>query len=135
LQSGQEHRLSAPEKHAMARFQIADDTHEENANTEVGEEYADRAIMRADRNKRQRLGSSLYRSTSHASPTSNIVERLLSKAKHVALFRKQIFPYHLELILMLKVNTALWNASRIDEILNDGFSEEKEADSDVDDDI
>ena len=52
-------RLSAPEKHAMARFKIADDTHEENANDEVGEEtlsYADRAIMRADRNKRQRLG-------------------------------------------------------------------------------
>ena len=41
----------------------------------------------------------------------------------------------LELILMLKVNRALWNASTIDEILNDGFSEEKEADSDVDDDI
>ncbi len=50
----QAHRLSAP-KHAMARFKIADDTHEENANDEVGEEtlsYADRAIMRADRNKR-----------------------------------------------------------------------------------
>ncbi len=36
---------------------------------------------------------------------------------------------------MLIVNRALWNASTIDEILNDGFSEEKEADSDVDDDI
>ena len=36
---------------------------------------------------------------------------------------------------MLKVNRALWNASTIDEILNDGFLEEKEADSDVDDDI
>ncbi len=56
----------------MARFKIADDTHEENDNDEVGEEtlsYADRAIMRADRNKRQRLGSSLHRSTSHVSPT------------------------------------------------------------------
>jgi hypothetical protein len=94
-----------------------------------------RNVIRADRNKRQRLGSSLYRSTSHVSPTSNIVERLFSNAKHVASFRKNISPYHLELILMLKVNRALWNSSTIDEILNDGFSEEKEADSDVDDDI
>ena len=138
LQSGQEYRLSAPEKHAMARFKIAADTHEENANDEVGEEtlsYADRAIMRADRNQRQRLGSSLYSRMSHVSPTSNIVERLFSKAKHVASLRKNMSPYHLELILMLKVNRALWNASTIDQILNDGFSEEKEADSDVDDDI
>jgi hypothetical protein len=55
----------------------------------------------------------------HLLPTSNIVERLFSRAKIIlADRRKRMSPYHLELLLFLRINRDLWNANDIQNILH-----------------
>ena len=61
---------------------------------------------------------SKYRSLNHLSPTSNIVDRLFSRAK---LFmtdqRKLMAPYRLGILLFLRSNKSLWSSSTLDDIL------------------
>ena len=71
--------------------------------------------------RRQSNVASRYRSLNHLLPTSNIVERLFSRAKLVMTDqRKSMTPYHLECVLFLRCNYFLWNPSTVDEMLRDG---------------
>ena len=57
----------------------------------------------------QRYSPSAYICTSHISPTSCIVERLLSKAKHVLTDRrKSMYPETQELLLFLNHHKNMW---------------------------
>lgn len=62
---------------------------------------------------------SLYVPLMHLSPTSNIVERLFSIAKHVLSDRRKgMTPYHLELLLFLRCDKSLWSEMTLQEILD-----------------
>ena len=68
-------------------------------------------------------GTSAYRSTKHVLPTSNLVERLFSRAKRVMTdSRKCMHPKRLEEVLCLQYNRSLWDADTIQEVLNGGFN-------------
>ena len=88
--------------------------------------------------KRRRISSSKYRSTSHVSPTTNVVERANSQAKLIMADRHDsMAPETLNMLLILEHNASLWhNESSIQEILDsDDFRDpELEADSEEDDD-
>jgi len=105
--------------------------------TELG--YADQLLRNTHRNKRRREESSEYRAVKHVSPTTNICERLFSKAKLVmTALRKKMHPSSLNMILFLKANRHFWpNAFLIQKILNDrklaGFDDD-EADDLAEDD-
>ena len=81
--------------------------------------------------KRRRISSSKYRSTSHVSPTTNVVERANSRAKLIMADRRD----SMNMLMILKLNASLWpNESSIQEILDsDDFRDpELEADSEED---
>ena len=93
--------------------------------------YADRILSEAEQNKRQRIDTSKYRSTIHVLPQSNLCERLFSHAKIImADRRKHMKPQTLNDVLLLKANRHLWNASVIQDILNDPRNKEDEDSND-----
>lgn len=60
----------------------------------------------------------MYRSTAHVYPTSNIVERLFSRAKLIMTdHRKRLEPWKLELLLLLRFNKDLWDVYTIEKIV------------------
>ena len=64
----------------------------------------------------------------HVAPTSNIVERLFSRAKLVMTDQRKIMaPYRLELFLFLRCNKILWSAATVDLI----FEKEKQRSQEV----
>jgi len=64
-------------------------------------------------------GKAIYRSLAHVCPTSVMVERLFSDAKHIMTdIRRHMDPSTLDMLLILKHNKDLWNAKTIDDILS-----------------
>ena len=69
-------------------------------------------------NKRMRT-SSKYVDTRFVSGTSNVCEQLFSKAKHIMTpTRRRMDPSTLESILLLKINSDLWDAELVQEIFD-----------------
>ena len=61
------------------------------------------------------LDSSCYRPTEHVFPTSNIVERLFSRAKLVISdLRSSMTPQHLEIAIYLRYHHNLWNVETVE---------------------
>jgi hypothetical protein len=74
-----------------------------------------------DRKKAPRVAPpSAYRSVKHVYSTTNIVERLFSRAMIVLsdLLRNRMTPRHLEDVLYLRVNRHLWNEGTIQAIMD-----------------
>ena len=68
-----------------------------------------------------------YRSTKHVLPTSNVIERLFSRAKGImTATRKCMSPYRLEELLYLQYNRSLWDDNTIQDILN-GYNPDTDA--------
>jgi hypothetical protein len=116
LQGGCENNLTAREKVQIRRFETSEDD-DEKAVADVGAPR-NRAQILFDEHRRKQarlLQSDKYRLTEHILPTTNIVERLFSRAK-LALtdHRKQMTPRHLELLMFLRTNRSLWNAEAVE---------------------
>jgi hypothetical protein len=74
-------------------------------------------LLDEHRRKRARLlQSDKYRLTKHILPTTNIVERLFSRAKSdLTDHRKSMTPRHLELLMFLRtIDSSLWNAEVVE---------------------
>ena len=90
--------------------------------------------------KRLREDNSEYRPLKHVSPTSNICERLFSRAKLLmSATRKKMNPDSLNMLLFLKANRKLWlNSTIIQNILNErnkeGFDDD-DNDDEAEDEI
>ena len=58
----------------------------------------------------------------HISATSNLVERLFSRAKQLIMSDrcKHTSPFHLELILFLSCNKDVWNEFTFDKMIKNG---------------
>jgi hypothetical protein len=66
----------------------------------------------------------------HILPTTNIVERLFSRAKIVMTdLRQSMTPRHLELLMMLRLNRSLWDVDAVELAIADANTH-----ADVDDD-
>jgi len=69
---------------------------------------------------------SKYVDTRFSSGTSNVCERLISKAKHIMTpTRRRMGPSTLEAILLLKIISDLWDAELIQKILDEEEAERK----------
>jgi hypothetical protein len=103
LQGGCEKDLNAREKLHIGRFETTEDNYEEAV---AGEgEPRNRARMLLDEHQRKQarlVQSNNYCLTKHIMPTTNIVERLFSRAKLTLTDpRKCMTPRHLELLMFL----------------------------------
>ena len=77
------------------------------------------------KNKRMRT-SNKYVDTRFVSGTSNVWEQLFFKAKYImTLTRRRMDPSTLESILLLKINSDLWDAELVLEILDEEEDERK----------
>jgi hypothetical protein len=121
VQGGFENTLTREEKAAISRFLINDG---DGVEAEVEEEPSNNFalnILRGEQSaKRARLSvKTRYRSTKHITSTSNCVERLFSRAKIVMTdLRKNMTPFHLEMLMFLRYNCHLWSVETIQTIID-----------------
>jgi hypothetical protein len=128
VQALDEKLLLPNEKKALKRFlkseNEADNEPDSDAEEEADRDWAQDIIDNADARKRRKLFVSKYRSLKHISPTSNVCERIFSRAKLVMRpHRKHMSPFHLEMLIFLRCNKGLWNEVTVE----DCFKEVPEA--------
>jgi hypothetical protein len=117
-------KLSREETKALARFRIGSATNMEHTD-EIEElhdtDFASSVLNTAEVTRTEITSNRMpYRSLKHVSPTSNICERLFSRAKLIARdHRKHMSPYHLELLLFLRYNQDLWDPALIEELMHE----------------
>ena len=112
LQRGNEHDLTVGEKNQLRRFLKEDVPAEDNEEEEDGLAVAQQLYDRNQARKKARtmLTSSKYRSTKHVCSTTNMVERLFSRAKLVMTdLRRSMYPRNLEMLMFLRTNRHLWD--------------------------
>jgi hypothetical protein len=134
---GNNNKLSREESKVLQRFRIDPIDEYEDIEESTTSDFADAVLNSAEASRRvegttTRLS---YRSLKHVSATSNVCERLFSRAKLIARdHRKHMSPYHLELLLFLRYNHDLWDAGLIEEILCEAPANEVDNDIQIDDD-
>ena len=110
LQAGEDN-LSHEEAHAVQTFNI---TAEETSAVAAPKEnltFEEEMRLAVEARKASKGAGQKYRSTFHISPTSNVVERLFSRAGIImSPRRRQMDPSTVEMFLMLRVNKHLWTA-------------------------
>ena len=133
VQQGVEGSLSRAEATAIQVYKISESDENENEIVtppirvrSLAEEALEEAY--AAKKAKTTTKASKYRSMNHIAPTSNIVERLFSRAKLVMTDQRKIMaPYRLELLLFLRCNKILWSAATVDLI----FEKEKQRSQEV----
>ena len=124
VQGKLENTLDRDEKISLKRFlnnplPNNSSTRDENDDdTELS--FAEKITNNITAEKRQRTDVSKYRSLKHVAKDSNMVERLFSRAKLIMRdHRKHMSPYHLEMLLFLRCNSAMWNVQTVDDIIKE----------------
>lgn len=122
IQSGNEDRLTAAEKRAVLFFKLDAPTaagiEEEKDPDDPEPRFMDGVLKEVDAVRNKIAKKSAYRSLDHVATTSNIVERLFSRAGIIMRpHRRCMDPSTLEIIIMLRMNKDLWSASTIDDII------------------
>jgi hypothetical protein len=110
LDNAPEEKFTQAEKSALYRFKRAGPSATIEA-TESSTSIVEQAL------KKRKLNISSYVDMTFIPPTSNIVERLFSKARLVLTdYRKSMSPYTFECIMFLKMNNALWDISLVSKL-------------------
>jgi hypothetical protein len=140
IQQKREVKMTQEEKQSVKRFKKDDGIAAAEAQGVVHESnWAKAVVEQNDLEEAARANPSQYRSLKHLSVTSNIVERLFSRAKIIfAPHRRHMSPYHLELLLLLRMNKDLWTPQTVQEIIGTpnwrraavGEDDEEEAETD-----
>ena len=106
--------MTVDERNQLRRFLKEDVPAEDNKEEEkddglaVAQHLYDR--NQARKKARTMLTSSMYRSTKHVCSTTNIVERLFSRAKLVMTdLRRSMYPRNLEMLMFRRSNRHLWD--------------------------
>mmetsp|Transcript_26137 Transcript_26137/g.38714 ORF Transcript_26137/g.38714 Transcript_26137/m.38714 type:complete len:134 (-) Transcript_26137:76-477(-) len=90
---------------------------------------------RASKKLRRQLDTK-YRSTKHVYCTTNVVERLFSRAKIITTHLRQgMTTRRLELFLFLRFNKHLWTAKTVQQVIDDGPSDQDENEDDSDEEL
>lgn len=126
VQGKLENLLSQSEKNSLKRFlkiplpNNASNQLDADDDDDAELSFAERITNNIRAEKRQRTDVSKYKSLKHVCKDSNIVERLFSRAKLIMRdHRKHMSPYHLEMLLMLRCNSGMWNVQTIDNIIKE----------------
>ena len=83
----------------------------------ISNSYLQKLLQTQDAQNRRKVAAQ-YESTAHVCPTSNICERLFSRAKIVMRpHRRLMDPSTLETLLMLRMNKNLWDEVAIQKIM------------------
>ena len=122
IQSQLENTLTVAESKTVKGYLLAahkdDDSSGDDETGETGGFAVDivrEAVAKKAKNSRR---ATKYRSMNHLVTTSNIVERLFSRAKLIMRDQRKLMePQHLELLLFLRCNKFLWNEVTIDDII------------------
>ncbi len=119
--------LSAAEASSVQIFKI--EMGAAAASDDPSVDFVSRILNSQDDVQKRRRVTAQYQSTAHVSPTSNICERLFSRAKLVMTpHRRLMDPSTLEAILMLRMSNDLWDEVTIQKvILNTRSSKAAEA--------
>ena len=126
IQRGIERTLTTAQKRAVSRFLLDGEVDVEEAEEEKEETYASRIVNRSVRQRLENTtAASRYRSTNHVNISSNMAERLFSYAKiNMRDKRKSMSPYHLELLLFLRSNIDMWDASTVQDCIDNPREDE-----------
>lgn len=118
LQSGDD-QLSAEEVNAVEIFKIQDNSALSSTAPDEVRSFQDEMRLAVEARKASKGQGKGYRSTFHISPTSNIVERLFSRAGIVmSPLRRHMDPSTLEMLLMLRVNKHMWSEETLQNIID-----------------
>ena len=118
IQRKADHDLSDAEKNAVKCFLKPSVHRNHNETTTSSGEDAVETLEALRKRRRIENHTSLYADVKHVLPTSNICERLFSRAKLTySALRKNMLPVHLEEVLYLLVNKHLWNERVIEKVL------------------
>lgn len=106
VQRGAESELSYDERNAITCF-LKSGQAPDSSSVDQSLSYADAILFDIEESSSKK--QSLYESTAHALPTSNLVERLFSMAQRtMTAHRKNMGPEALEATLILRCNRDLW---------------------------
>ena len=90
--------------------------------------FVERMLYNQDEVNKRRKVVAQYHSTLHVSPTSNVSERLFSRAKLVMRpHRRLMDPSTLETLLMLRMNKDNWNVNVIQHVINKATADRKKS--------
>ena len=118
LQMGDE-QLSVEEAQAVEVFRTREQSTSSNTASDEPKTFEDEMRLAVEARKATKGQGKTYRSTLYISPTSNIVERLFSRAGIVmSARRKQMDPSTLEMFLMLRVNKHMWSEETLQNIID-----------------
>jgi hypothetical protein len=121
VMDGKEESLSVPQVQALKRY-VKNDIHLSVVSSEDETlTYAEKVLKKRKIEAAADMESSRYIDFGLVtSPTSNIVERLFSKAKLVSTDnRKSLLPRNLESVLFLMANRSLWDERLVDKALQE----------------
>ena len=123
LQKGQ--TLNTAEKKLVSIFKVV--PKESDAEETEKLSFEDELLRDVERSKS--LGTATeYRPTYHVSPTSNIVERLFSITGIIMRpHRRQMDPWSLELLIMLRANKDMWSYGTLQKIIDARKKENRDA--------
>ena len=117
IQDGEENKLNANEKESVKIFLFANNNsgRDEEMTMDNEESFVDSTLKAALVKKKK---ATKYHSTKHVSPTSNICERLFSRASIIMTpNRRSMDPDMLEMIIMLRFNKDLWDEETIQQCM------------------
>ena len=98
------------------------DDYETKSDSSVG--YADSAIKAIENAKRNRIFKSKYVPLKHLTSTVCVCERLFSRTKIIMRpHRASMQPWHLELLVFLRVNKSIWGIDTIEELTKRNYEE------------
>ena len=111
--------LSVEEAQAVEVFRTREQSTSSNTASDEPKTFEDEMRLAVEARKATKGQGKTYRSTLYISPTSNIVERLFSRAGIVmSARRKQMDPSTLEMFLMLRVNKHMWSEETLQNIID-----------------
>ncbi len=117
IECGLEKSLALEEKRSVEHLRRKEQPHDENSIARPArDDLLASAQYQVDNNKRQLTMEqcSAYRNVLHVASTSNICERLFSRAGYIfSDYRRKMNPRNLELLLYLHNHRALWNVYTI----------------------
>ena len=116
--------MNSSEKKAIKRFLITPRDQDGASEGESENDHSEDVIDDTNARKRRKLIVSKYRPMQHISPTSNVCERLFSRAKLIMRpHRKMMTPYHLDMLIFLRSNKELWDSTTVEECLTPGAAD------------
>ena len=121
LQRGE--ALSSQEARTVEIFKKVDDGEPVD---ESNMSFVERMLYSQDEVNKRRKVVAQHHSTLHVSPTSNICERLFSRAKLVMRPHRRLMDMStLETLLMLRMNKDHWNVNDIQNVINKAAADRK----------